>query len=140
MNLCQIFWFCMSFSRFIKQTKCDLNVTHKRDFAQSSKATISFSWIVTFFRGFLPLPTVLSPQIRSGSYKNSYRKLRVCSIRSQILVNGCWPFRQHIDTLRDCIFEKWPRLLYEKSVFSVLTSGCVRKHDLRSLYCRNWKL
>ena len=31
----------------------------------------------------------------SGSYKNIYRELRPSFIRSDILVNKCWPFGQH---------------------------------------------
>ena len=36
--------------------------------------------------------TFSSPKNVSGSYKNSYRKLRMYTFRSWSLVNGCWPF------------------------------------------------
>ena len=67
-----------------------------RDIAHRSKASGRVSWISTFFEVFSPLPTFLSPQMGSGSYKNSYRKLRVYTLRSQILVNG---YKSDIDLL-----------------------------------------
>ncbi len=38
---------------------------------------------------FFVYNTFLRPQVDSASYKNSYRKLRVCTFRFQVLVNEC---------------------------------------------------
>ena len=51
-----------------------------RYIAQLSKANIRSTRIYTFFGVFSPLPTFLSPQMGSGDYKNSQRKLRVCTL------------------------------------------------------------
>ena len=109
-------------------------------FAQRSKAIYNRLWISTFFVVFSRLPAFLSFLMGSGSYKNSYRKLRVYSFRSQNLVNMCWPFSQHIDTLSNCVFAKCPWLVFGKNVVLIFTCGYVPKHDYRSLYCSKWKL
>ena len=41
------------------------------------------------FRLFFVYKSFPSPQMGSGSYKNSYRELRMCSFRFEILVNTC---------------------------------------------------
>ena len=79
------------------------------------------------------LPTVLGIQISSASYKNSYRKFRVCSIRSHILVNGCWPFGQHIDTLKDCIICKMVQRTLD---FALLRWGSNKVLFVKSFFCR----
>merc|ERR1712035_74073 len=47
----------------------------------SAKAVYQHSWVYTFWVIFLLIGTFLSPQIRSGGYKNSQRKLRHHSTR-----------------------------------------------------------
>ena len=76
-------------------------VSSLRDIAQSTKVNKRFSCIYRFSAVFLLLPSFLSPQMSSGGYKYSYRKLRVCTLRCEILVNGCWPFGQHFSCLVD---------------------------------------
>ena len=125
---------------FLSKIQIELKSSIFWDIAQWSEAIIRFSWICTFFGLFSTLPTFLSSQKGSGSCKNSHRKLRVYTFRSQNLVNMCWPFSQHIDTLRSCVFVKCPWLIFVKNVFLIFTSDYVPKHDSRSLYCRKWKL
>ena len=59
-------------------------------------------WINPFLTRLKLHKTFLSDQEVSESYKNCYRKLRVCTFRSESLVNGCWPFRQHFDSILTC--------------------------------------
>ena len=59
-----------------------LRVSKTRDIMPSAKQVYRHSWIYTFWVRFLLIGTFLSPQIRSGSYKNSQRKLRHYSTRS----------------------------------------------------------
>ena len=67
-----------------------------RDIAQKPKQGPGSRNIYWFFGDFLVYKGFLSDQMSSGSHKNSQRELRWCFSRSDILVNTCWPFGQHM--------------------------------------------
>ena len=93
------------------------------------------------FGTFFVYKTFPSPQKVSGSYKNSYRKLRVCTFKSKNLVNGCWPFRQHIHSLFNCIAAvKSLIATSRKVILEVYTVRWVRIRDIRLVYYRSWHL
>ena len=79
-----------------------------KDIAQSSDQMPFLPSSDTFLGRFLLHIIVLSDQMGSGNSKDSYRKLRVYTFISKILVNECWPFRQHTSTFINCISGKLP--------------------------------
>ena len=89
---------------------------------------------------FFVYKTFPSPQKVSGSYKNSYRKLRVCTFKSKNLVNGCWPFRQHIHRLFNRIAVKSLIATLRKVILEVYKVRQVRIRDIRLVYYRSWHL
>ena len=77
----------------------------------------------------------------SGSYKDSYRKLRAYTLSSNILVNMCWPFGQHIHTLYDVHVRKWALWISGKRDFPVYKRGTpwnmIRDHHIVGMRSNN---
>ena len=71
----------------------------------------------------------LSPQTVSGSCKNSQRKLRLCTLRSENLVNRYWPFGQHIVLYINGVPENCVPPRFRKKAFLIFIRVCVRKHE-----------
>ena len=104
--------------------------------AQSTKANKGDSWVLRFSPLFSLLASFLSLQTVSGSWKNSHRKLRVCTLRSENLVNMCWPFGQHIVLYINGVPVNSVHTLFGKNAFLIFIRGRVWNDDTTSIYCR----